>query len=156
MSESTTIRRDGLVTRLSSILLLQMQRIASAVFKRSQPRRMVLLEALELGNRRKLFLVACDEHRFLVGAGSDRIGTLVAIPETSSKTAPDTASGEVAWQAGANPVNALRGFERGRQSAWMARSASGRGSGRGLELVRRDSLACAPAGDKASEAGKTP
>jgi hypothetical protein len=135
MSESITERRDGLAARLSSTLLRQIERIKSAVFKCGQPRRMVLVEALELGNRRQLFLVACDEQRFLVGAGRDRIGTMVAFPETSLKSATDAAPSEI----GTTPVVAARGSERGR----------------GLELVRRDSFACASTGDKAFEAGKT-
>lgn len=47
---------------------------------RSRVRRLQIIESLELGNRRQLFLVACDDQPFLVGAGADRLGTLIAVP----------------------------------------------------------------------------
>ena len=155
MSEFTNDRGSGLASRLSSML----QHLKQSVLERSKhgkPRRMVLLEALQLGNRRQLFLVACDEHRFLVGAGSDRIGTLVAIPETSSEAMPSDASGEVKSQAGMQRANAVRGFAGGQELAWMRPSGFERAAGRGLQLVQRDALSASGATvRKGFEAGRT-
>ncbi|MBB5057628.1 flagellar biogenesis protein FliO [Granulicella aggregans] len=155
MSESKTDRRKGLAARLSSIL----QHLKQAVLERSKrgkPRRMVLLEALQLGNRRQLFLVACDEHRFLVGAGSDRIGTLVAIPETSSEAVPGAASGDIKSQAAMQQAHAARGSERGRDPAWMRPSGFERTAGRGLQLVQRENATANGATvRKGLEAGRT-
>lgn len=38
-----------------------------------------VLETLSLGGRRQMMLVVCDGERFLVGAGADRIDTIVAV-----------------------------------------------------------------------------
>jgi hypothetical protein len=40
---------------------------------------MQLLETLSLGGRRQLFLVACDGRNFLIGTGSDHVGSIVPI-----------------------------------------------------------------------------
>jgi hypothetical protein len=155
MSEFTNDRLSGLAFRLSSML----QRLKQSVLERSKhgkPRRMVLLEALQLGNRRQLFLVACDEHRFLVGAGSDRIGTLVAFPETTPETVPGAPSGNTKSRAGMEQANPVRGRETGRERAWMRASGFERTTDRGLQLVQRDhATANGAAARKGLEAGRT-
>jgi flagellar biogenesis protein FliO len=156
MSESGNDRRndfgDGPFARLSSFLLRQMASFKRLMLKSGRygkPRRMVLLEALQLGNRRQLFLVACDEHRFLVGAGSDRIGTLVAFPGAASEGVQGTESGVVKPRAGMQSDDAPRASERGREPASM-RPAFASTAGRRLELVQRESVT---ASDKTARSG---
>jgi hypothetical protein len=144
-------RGNGLVARLSS-MLRHVRQVMLERSRHSKPRRMVLLEALQLGNRRQLFLVACDEHRFLVGAGSDRIGTLVAIPETASTAAPDASSVGVRSQARMQRADAVRG----REPAWMRPRAFAGTEGSRLELVPRDSVTVNHAATRNGlEAGRT-
>jgi hypothetical protein len=154
MSESTTDRGNGLAVLLSS-MLRHLRQVLLEGSKRAKPRRMVLLEALQLGNRRQLFLVACDEHRFLVGAGGDRIGTLVAIPETSSEAVPGAGSGDVKLPPDVERANSVRDAVRMREPAWMRPPAFARTTGSGLRLVRRGDVAANGAAvSKGLEAGR--
>ena len=65
---------------------------------------MELVESLSLGSRRQLLLVVCGNQRYLVGAGADSVGSILAIeagsgvgagaqPGTRSQTGGRTANG---------------------------------------------------------------
>jgi flagellar biogenesis protein FliO len=55
------------------------ERILSAQGRGGKRNQMKLVESLALGNRRQLLLVVCDNQRYLVGAGADSVGSLLAI-----------------------------------------------------------------------------
>jgi len=45
----------------------------------TNPHQMRLVDSLPLGNRRQLLLVVCDNQRYLVGAGADSVGSILAV-----------------------------------------------------------------------------
>lgn len=92
---------------------------------------MVLLESLSLGNRRQLFLVACDDHHFLVGAGPDRIGTVVALPGP----VPDAAPLQAPLQAETQQPSSTRIPAIHQRPEWMRDRPMG---ANGLQLVKRE------------------
>ncbi len=54
-------------------------RMRRAQAQGSKRRQMKLVESLQLGNRRQLLLVVCDNQRYLVGAGADNVGSILAV-----------------------------------------------------------------------------
>lgn len=46
---------------------------------RNSPRRMELVETLNLGGKRQLMLVLCEGQRFLVGAGAEEVQSIINI-----------------------------------------------------------------------------
>ncbi len=82
--------RDGISgypkTGFAAQLLTWAQRVFNYVVangSRSRSvRRMKLVEKLELGGKRQLLLVACDGHRYLVGAGGDSVQSIVEMTVT--------------------------------------------------------------------------
>ncbi len=70
-----------------SALLNQLRRVQQ---RSARPKHLELVETLALGGRRQLFIVACDNQRFLVAAGADSVGTVVpleAAPKPTEKAA---------------------------------------------------------------------
>jgi flagellar biogenesis protein FliO len=64
-------------------------------------KRMQLVETLTLGGRRQLLLVTCDNRSFLIGAGSDQVGTILPLsPEEDA--APTASSVERPFAMGSN------------------------------------------------------
>ncbi len=121
-----------LAARLLSLVFAPLQILKTALLKRSghgKVRRMVLLESLELGNRRQLFLVSCDDHRFLVGAGAERVGTLVAVPE-QAQDAVSLRTGASQSQVACVPAQRSR-------PAWRRAGAAHPGGSTGLQIVKR-------------------
>jgi flagellar biogenesis protein FliO len=55
------------------------ERIRSAQAHGTNRKQMKLVESLPLGNRRQLLLVVCENQRYLVGAGADSVGSILAI-----------------------------------------------------------------------------
>jgi flagellar biogenesis protein FliO len=55
------------------------ERMRSAQADGSKRKQMKLVESLALGNRRQLLLVVCDNQRYLVAAGADSVGSILAI-----------------------------------------------------------------------------
>lgn len=55
------------------------ERMVSAQGRGGKRKQMKLVESLALGNRRQLLLVVCDSQRYLVGAGADSVGSILAI-----------------------------------------------------------------------------
>ena len=49
-------------------------------------RHMQIVETLSLGGRRQLMLVTCDDEKFLVGSGADRVETIVRVGRASEET----------------------------------------------------------------------
>lgn len=116
---------------------------------KSKTRRMALVESLELGNRRQLLLVLCDDHHFLVGAGADRVGTVVAMPEAAGEDRSHQSRGQRP-PATQRPSGSLRSACAG------ARLLDGTGS-RGLQLVkRRAELSGSANRQPATETGNRP
>jgi flagellar biogenesis protein FliO len=131
MRGSTEFEARHLVTQIRTFALLWLARLRASLIARGgngEDKRMVLLEALHLGNRRQLFLVMCDGQRFLVGASAERVGTLVAVTEPALDSAP------------AQPENVRQGLGRSafshRQSAPRIHSAD-IGIEPALQLVER-------------------
>jgi len=56
-----------------------MDRIRTAQVRVGKRKQMELVESLPLGNRRQLLLVVCDNQRYLVGAGADSVGSILAV-----------------------------------------------------------------------------
>lgn len=56
----------------------------------AKPKRLELVETLALGGKRQLFVITCDNQRYLVGAGAESVGTIVPI-ETRSAPVEKTA-----------------------------------------------------------------
>ena len=148
MSHAAIAKESGLRSRLLMLMLVPLQHLKQTIVDRSRrvkARRMVLLEALELGNRRQLFLVACDEHRFLVGAGGDQIGTVVAMP------APAAVPGESGTQSTATGGASGSKLE----PACLRRPGFEAAGTHGLQLIRRGGERLGQTGTpKGNEAGK--
>ncbi len=53
--------------------------LRARVALKSSSRQMHVLETIALGARRQLLLVECEGQRYLVGAGPDQVGTILAI-----------------------------------------------------------------------------
>lgn len=133
MVESANLKFNHVVMRIASLALGPLQRLRAAFLDRaasvrSRHRHMELVESLSLGNRRQLFLVICDDHRFLVGAGADRVGTLVAMPESAADAAafPPAAPKPLHREA------------RDHRPVWMRGHTAVASGTRGLQLVKRD------------------
>jgi len=62
-----------------------------AVSRRRQQLRVV--EQVALGNRRQLFLVACAGERYLVGAGSETVGSIVRVMGRAAQIAEEREEG---------------------------------------------------------------
>ena len=65
-------------------------------------KQMQLVESLPLGNRRQLLLVLCDGERYLVGAGADCVGSILAIeqrtiPVEQPRPAPEIPAGAISY-----------------------------------------------------------
>ena len=56
-----------------------LDRIRVAQRRGSKGKQMKLVESLALGNRRQLLLVVCDNQRYLVGAGAESVGSILAV-----------------------------------------------------------------------------
>jgi len=56
-----------------------LERLRSAQNRAGKRKQMKLVESLPLGGRRQLLLVVCDNQRYLVGAGADSVGSILAI-----------------------------------------------------------------------------
>jgi hypothetical protein len=70
--------RVGWTQRLRARLGLLLRAAGLPGLRRSRPRLRVL-EQVSLGGRRQLFLVACAGERYLVGAGSETVGSIVRL-----------------------------------------------------------------------------
>jgi flagellar biogenesis protein FliO len=57
------------------------QRGRSGLRGKREVKRMKVEETLSLGGRRQLMLVSCGERKYLVGAGSDGVQTIVAVED---------------------------------------------------------------------------
>ena len=62
--------------------------------KARPPRRMKLIETLQLGGKRQLMLVACDGRRYLVGAGGDSVQSIAEMSTAIAESDPIGAIGE--------------------------------------------------------------
>jgi len=69
---------------LGSMVLQVLERIVSAQARVGRRKQMKLVESLPLGNRRQLLLIVCDNQRYLVGAGADSVGSILAIESGSA------------------------------------------------------------------------
>ncbi len=67
-------------------LLTAWQTVRARGGERKRPRRELrVVESLAIGGRKQLLLVSCAGERFLVGTGSDGVGTIVRVrPETAA------------------------------------------------------------------------
>ncbi len=69
---------------LGSLMLQAFERIISAQARAGRRNQMKLVESLPLGNRRQLLLIVCDNQRYLVGAGADSVGSILAVEASSA------------------------------------------------------------------------
>jgi flagellar biogenesis protein FliO len=69
---------------LGTSLLQAFERIASAHASAGRRKQMKLVESLALGNRRQLLLIDCGNQRYLVGAGADSVGSILAMDQGSA------------------------------------------------------------------------
>lgn len=69
---------------LGSMVLQVLERIVSAEARAGRRKQMKLVESLPLGNRRQLLLIVCDNQRYLVGAGADSVGSILAMESGSA------------------------------------------------------------------------
>jgi len=121
------------VSRLMSSVLTAFEHWMAMALRRGRRgrlRRMALVESLELGNRRQLFLVTCDDRHFLVGAGADRIGTVIAMPEPEGSSSDPLQS----FGSQARPDRMRPGSSRPREAhaGWFDAAGTS-----GLRLVKR-------------------
>jgi flagellar biogenesis protein FliO len=88
--KSVEIARGGAVVRIFARLAAMaaflgrsaqtsMERIRTAQVRVGKRKQMEVVESLPLGNRRQLMLVVCDKQRYLVGAGADSVGSILAV-----------------------------------------------------------------------------
>jgi flagellar biogenesis protein FliO len=81
--EMRDVKDDANGTGLAGWLLGWARRIARDGWGNLQrgrgPRRMELVETLQLGGKRQLMLVVCDGQRYLVGAGGDAVNSIEAM-----------------------------------------------------------------------------
>ncbi len=68
-----------MIDRVRRVAKQAVERIRHAQAHGSKPKQMKLIESLALGNRRQLLLVVCDNQRYLVGAGADSVGSILAL-----------------------------------------------------------------------------
>lgn len=140
MDDSANKTDNGLVERFFSVMRGPLRLLKTALLERGmrgKTRHMMLVESLSLGNRRQLFLVSCDGQRFLVGAGKDGVGTLVAMPQPEAARVGDH-----------SPTQVRTGSHR---PLWMGdRSLKTEGTPK-LQLVKRG----LDSGDSGMEASRT-
>jgi len=100
------------------------ERMVSAQGRGGKRKQMKLVESLALGNRRQLLLVVCDSQRYLVGAGADSVGSILAIdavPVSRDGVSRDrTARDRVLRNGAARGPELVR--RRGREAGMDARS----------------------------------
>lgn len=72
-------RSMAAIERLGCIGAQAFAKIRAAQGRGSKHKQMKLVESLALGNRRQLLLVVCDNRRYLVGAGADSVGSILAV-----------------------------------------------------------------------------
>lgn len=86
--EQSPVAVDGFAGWLMSFWRTMSARNAET---RRRGREMRVVETLAVGGRKQLLLVSCAGERFLVGTGSDGIGTIVRVrPETATMGFPGT------------------------------------------------------------------
>ena len=56
-----------------------LERLKTSRSRSDKGRQMKLIESLALGNRRQLLLVVCENQTYLVGAGAESVGSILAV-----------------------------------------------------------------------------
>jgi len=67
-----------------NVLLHVLEKITNAQARAGRRKQMRLVESLPLGNRRQLLLIDCGNQRYLVGAGADSVGSILAMEQGSA------------------------------------------------------------------------
>lgn len=79
------IVQTGAQGRRTGRLWLKLSQLWTAVHFSRPPRRLRVVETLQLGEKRQLLVVSVDDRKLLVGAAANFLGTLAELPAEAAK-----------------------------------------------------------------------
>ncbi len=83
---------------LGCMALQAVEGIARAHARGAKRKQMKLVESLPLGNRRQLLLIDCGNQRYLVGAGADSVGSILAMERGAATGDVGVKRPELVWR----------------------------------------------------------